>query len=99
MTFTRHLLPMSNYSLKRMAEPLLGSRTRQKVDNKAVYQSLIDWTRGKAETNGFKLLVEKGLSEYTGEYLVVRCAGRFPEDVVALARRRLTADGISMPDR
>src|SRR5258708_31548502 len=46
-----------------------ASRTRQKIDNKGVHQSLIEWTRGKVETNGFKLLVEKGLPEYTGEYL------------------------------
>ena len=75
-----------------------ASRTRQKIDNKGVYQSLIEWTRGKAETNGFKLLVEKGLPEYTGEYLVVRYASRFPQDVVELARRRLTAHGISIPE-
>jgi hypothetical protein len=75
-----------------------ASRTRQKIDNKGVHQSLIEWTRGKAETNGFKLLVEKGLPEYTGEYLVLRYANRFPEDVVALARSRLAAHGITTPN-
>ena len=75
-----------------------ASRTRQKIDNKGVHQSLIEWTRGKAETNGFKLLVEKGLPEYTGEYLVLRYANRFPEDVVALARSRLAAHGITIPN-
>ena len=74
-----------------------ASRTRQKIANKGVHQSLIEWTRGKVETNGFKLLVEKGLPEYTGEYLVVRYSDRFPEDVVALARSRLDAHGISAP--
>ncbi len=74
-----------------------ASRTRQKIDNKGVYQSLIEWTRGKTETNGFKLLVEKGLSEYTGEYLVVRYKERFPEDVVKLARERLTEHQIPLP--
>jgi hypothetical protein len=74
-----------------------ASRTRQKIDNKGVHQNLIEWTRGKVETNGFKLLVEKGLPEYTGEYLVVRYADRFPQDVVILARNRLTAHGITVP--
>ncbi len=74
-----------------------ASRTRQKIDNKGVYQSLIEWTRGKTETNGFKLLVEKGLSEYTGEYLVVRYKERFPEDVVKLARERLNEHQIPLP--
>jgi hypothetical protein len=75
-----------------------ASRTRQKIDNKGVRQSLIEWTRGKAETNGFKLLVEKGLPEFTGEYLVLRYANRFPEDVVVLARSRLAAHGIIIPN-
>jgi len=74
-----------------------ASRTRQKIDNKGVHQSLIEWTRGKAETNGFKLLVEKGLPEFTGEYLVVRYADRFPNDVVELARKRLAEHCIKIP--
>lgn len=75
----------------------VASRTRQKIANKGVFVSLIEWTRGKAETNGFTLLVEKGLPEYTGEYLVARYAERFPEDVVALAHERLRKHGISLP--
>jgi hypothetical protein len=33
-----------------------AGRTRQKIANKGVYQSLIEWTKGKTETNGFRLL-------------------------------------------
>jgi hypothetical protein len=66
-----------------------ASRTRQKITNKGVHQSLIEWTRGKAETNGFILLVEAGLPEFTGEYLVTKYENRFPHDVVTLARERL----------
>jgi hypothetical protein len=66
-----------------------ASRTRQKITNKGVHQSLIEWTRAKAETNGFILLVDAGLPEFTGEYLVTKYAGRFPDDVVTLARERL----------
>ena len=75
------------------------SRTRQKIANKGVHQSLIEWTRGKTETNGFKLLVDAGLPEYTREYLVVRYSDRFPNDVVTLARSRLGAHGIVVPAR
>ena len=74
-----------------------ASRTRQKIANKGVRQSLIEWTRGKIETDGFKLLVEKGLSERTGEYLVVRYQDRFPPDVVDLARKRLAEYDIEEP--
>ena len=56
-----------------------ASRTRQKLKNKGVYQSFIEWTRGKVETNGFALLIDAGRPEYTGEYLVARYASRFPQ--------------------
>lgn len=75
-----------------------ASRTRQKVQNKGVYQSLVEWTRGKVETNGFKLLVENGLPEYTGEYLVMRYAQRFPPDVVDLAVSRFEEHGIAIEE-
>jgi hypothetical protein len=74
-----------------------ANRTRQKISNKGVVQSLIEWTRDKAETSGFKLLVEAGHPEYTGEYLVARYADRFPADVVALAYERLKSKGIALP--
>jgi hypothetical protein len=61
------------------------------------YQSLIEWTRGKAETNGFKLLVDAGMPENTAEYLVAEFADKFPEDVVELARDRLRAREILLP--
>jgi hypothetical protein len=61
-------------------------RMCQKIANKGVYKSLIEWTRGKTETDGFKILVDTGLPEYTGEYLVARYAERFPADVVSSAR-------------
>jgi hypothetical protein len=77
----------------------LASRTRQKIANKGVHQSLLEWTQGKTETNGFRLLVEAGLPEYTGEYLVVRYAELFPCEIVDLARSRLTAHNIAVPKR
>lgn len=75
----------------------LASRTRQKIANKGVHLSLIEWTRGSTETEGFKLLVDAGMPEYTAEYLVVRYAGRFPADVVTLAEERLTSHKIPLP--
>jgi hypothetical protein len=75
-----------------------ASRTRQKIANKGITQSLIEWTRGKVETNGFNLLIDAGLPEYTGEYLVTKYADRFHEDVVALARTRLVKHGVKPCD-
>jgi hypothetical protein len=87
-----HLLAEKNGKNQR------AHRTRQKIANKGVHQSLIEWARGKTETNGFRLLIEAHLPEYTGEYLVARYADRFPADVVALAKERLISHGIALPD-
>ena len=74
-----------------------ASRARQKVANKGVHQSLIEWTLEKVETDGFKLLIEKDLPQYTGEYLVVKYANRFTPDVVQLAKARLEKYGVEEP--
>jgi hypothetical protein len=74
-----------------------AARTRQKIKNKGVEQSLIDWTRQKAETAGFRWLVEKGLPDHTAESIVVKYASRFPNDVVDLAKARLVEHGIKLP--
>ena len=78
-------------------KPTRASRTRQKITNKGIHKSLAEWTKGKEETNGFKLLVDVGMPQYTGEHLVLRYASRFPEDIVALARDRLISNGIEVP--
>ena len=76
----------------------IASRTRQKLENKGVHLSLVEWTRGKIETNGFTLLIDAGMPEYTGEYLVTRYATRFPPDVVQLARERLVSHDVRLPN-
>jgi hypothetical protein len=76
----------------------IATRTRQKLENKGVHLSLVEWTRGKIETNGFTLLIDAGMPEYTGEYLVTRYATRFPPDVVQLARERLLTHDVRLPN-
>ena len=72
-----------------------ASRTRQKLKNKGVEQCLIDWALGDP-TDGFKLLVEKGLPQLTAEYLVVKHATRFPEAAVEAARDRLAQQEVAL---
>jgi hypothetical protein len=74
-----------------------AARTRQKIKNKGVKQSLIDWTRQKAETSGFRWLTEKGLPDHTAEYIVVKYSSKFPGDVIELAKARLLEHGIKLP--
>jgi hypothetical protein len=74
-----------------------ASRTRQKIANKGVYQSLSNGLAARLRQMDLRLLVEANLPEYTAEYLVTRYADRFPLDVVALARERLTSHRIALP--
>ena len=54
-------------------------------------------SQNKELSNGFTLLVEAGLPELTGEYLVVKYRTRFPPEAVAAASRRLSKHGIQLP--
>jgi hypothetical protein len=52
----------------------IGRRRKPGARCKIIYDvtKLIEWARGEVETNSFKLLVDAGLLEYTGEFLVAR---------------------------
>lgn len=71
-----------------------AARTRQKLARVGVEQCLIDWALG-AQTEGFKLLIEKELPELTAEYLVVKYGKRFPDEAVKAARDRLVEHGVT----
>jgi hypothetical protein len=48
----------------------------------------------KHETEGFMMLVEAGLGDQTGEYVVVQNADRFPPEAVSAAKKRLIEHGV-----
>ena len=75
----------------------LASYTRRSVNNKGVYQSVLEWAGEKQEKEGFVLLTDMGMPEYTAEYLVSPYAKRFPDDVVRRANGRLTSHGVTLP--
>ena len=73
----------------RQTEPMPWDHVRPGCSRvPGVEQCLIDWAMGDL-TDGFKLLIEKGLPELTTEYLVVKHASRFPTEVVNAAQARL----------
>lgn len=75
-----------------------ASRTRQKLKSKGVVQCLEDWAISKAPTEGFGLLIEHGLVELTGEYLVLKYPAHFSTSAVAAAKTRLHGLGVpSLP--
>jgi hypothetical protein len=67
-----------------------AARTRQKLANKGIEQSLEDWALATQPTAGFELLMSNGLEHLTGETLVVKYAERFSARAVNAARDRLT---------
>ncbi len=72
------------------------SRTRQKVKRVGVLQTLIDWALSDKETAGFKMLLDRGMADLTGEAIVLRHPGRFDPKVQAAARDRLVRAGVDV---
>jgi hypothetical protein len=71
-----------------------ASRTRQKLKNKGVIQCLEDWAIAPGGTDGFNLLINLGMVELTGEYLVMKYPDRFSEEAVSAAGARMAVAGI-----
>jgi hypothetical protein len=72
------------------------ARTRQKVARVGVLQTLEDWAVSNKETDGFKMLLDRGMPELTGEAIVLRHSNRFSAPVVSAARSRLEKAGVDM---
>jgi hypothetical protein len=72
------------------------SRTRQKVAKVGVVQTLRDWAAGAQETAGFKMLLERGMPEFTGEAITLRHPEHFEPTTLEAARQRLTAAGVDL---
>lgn len=72
------------------------SRTRQKVGRDGVLKTLEDLTLGTKESDGFKMLVERGMPEFLAEAIVLRRSDQFEPSVAAAARRRLESAGVDL---
>lgn len=71
-------------------------RTRQKVAKAGVVQTLRDWAAGSQETSGFRMLLERGMPEFTGEAITLRHPDLFEPAVLEAAQQRLTAAGVDV---
>lgn len=72
------------------------SRTRQKVNRVGVRQTLIDWALSKTESEGYTILLERGLPELAGEAIILRHQDRFEAEVVKAAQARPEASGVDV---
>ncbi len=73
----------------------LLARTRQKLNRVGVIATLMDWATAKQATAGFKMLLERGLPDLTGEAIVLRHPKLFPRATIDAARARLSAEGVT----
>jgi hypothetical protein len=87
--FARTLAAYEELLTQKNGRTTRASRTRQKLSNKGVEQSLQDWALAKQPTEGFMLLMDNNLEDLTGEYLVVKYAERFSAQAVKAAQSRL----------
>ncbi|MCP3414255.1 hypothetical protein NLM16_09100 [Bradyrhizobium brasilense] len=81
----------------RYGRALKANRTRAKAKDDGIMKVLIDWAAGHGQGTGFEMLIEEGLGDYTGEYVVAVNAKRFAADAVIATRGKLAARGISLP--
>lgn len=72
------------------------SRTRRKIGRVGVKQTLIDFATSKAPTDGFEMLIERGLPELTGEALVLKHGKSFETEVQTAAKERLENAGVDI---
>lgn len=75
-----------------------ASYTRRKIEAKGPIVTLSDWALDKKVTPGFEALIEAGMAEFTGEFVVVEHAQAFEPHVVAAARKRLEEHGVALPE-
>lgn len=83
-------------ALKReRGKTILLSRTRQKIARDGELKTVSDLITGKA-SEGFAMLIERGMPELTFEALCLKHPDKFSEEVRAQAEQRLTDAGIKL---
>jgi len=73
------------------------TKVRKKIESKGPLVALADWATSKDVTPGFLAVIETGMAEFTGEYIVLEYADSFDDSVVQAARTRLEGFGVALP--
>jgi len=71
--------------------------TRRKIKEAGAIATLSDWALKPDVTPGFISLVEAGMAQFTGEYVIAEHPDRFEPHVVSAALKRLTEHGVKLP--
>ena len=94
--FWRSIHALEQVLLEERGKTVRLSRTRQKIARVGVMQTLRDFAAKTSPTQGFEMLLERGMPELTGEAIVLRHTDLFETDVVVAARTRLEAAGVDV---
>lgn len=94
--FRRALSAVEEVLHQKHGKRVRAAYTRRKLAAVGEVACLTDWALQKHETEGFKMLVEAGLGDQTGEYVVAQNPHRFPNEAVDAARKRLADHGINI---
>jgi hypothetical protein len=70
------------------------SRTRQKIMRDGEHKTVADLVRGTM-SEGFTMLIERGMPDLTFEAVALKHAADFEADVLEAAKRRLSAAGVN----
>lgn len=73
------------------------TKVRKKIETKGPLVALADWATAKDVTPGFLAVIDAGMAEFTGEYIVLEYADSFDNSVVQAARTRLESFGVTLP--
>lgn len=73
------------------------TKLRKKIESKGPLVALAEWATAKDVTPGFMTVIEAGMAEFTGEYLVLEYADRFDKGVVRAAQARLESFDVALP--
>lgn len=74
---------------ERNARATRATPTRLKARNKGVVHLLEEWVTSKTPSEGYELLMAKGMPELTGERLVLKYPEQFSAEAVAAAKARV----------
>ncbi len=72
------------------------SRTRQKIGRDGIRTTLEHLAGADTGTDGFRMLIDRGLPELTFEAIVLKHPQEFDAAVLSAARRRLEAEGVDV---
>lgn len=72
------------------------SRTRQKYTRVGAVACITDWAVSEKVTEGFRILIDAGRPDLTGEAIAIRHSDRFPQQAVASARKKLEDHGVDI---